>query len=131
MPAGPPSRNPREWTRYSRNSSAVGRSPRAAPYMHHAHDAGAVVDRKEDAVHVRLPPVAEYSNRAARVDALGCHRTPIGMLNEGQNSPLEAVEPGRTLLRSPLDDPQVQLLELGFRVPREINAVCHACDAAD
>ena len=54
-----------------------------------------------------------------------------GMLIEGESRSLEAVEPVCTLLRSPFDDPQVQLFKLGFRVPREINAVYHACGAAD
>jgi hypothetical protein len=40
-----------------------------------------------------------------RVDALGRDRTPVGMLIEGENRPLEAVEPRRTLLRGPLYDP--------------------------
>jgi len=53
------------------------------------------------------------------------------MLIEGKNRSLEAVEPGRTLPRSPLGDPQVKLFELGFRIPCEINAVCHAYGAAD
>jgi hypothetical protein len=48
--------------------------------MHHAYDAGVMVNRKEDAVHVRFSPVAEYSNGAVRVAALSRNRTAIRML---------------------------------------------------
>ena len=83
--------------------------PGAAPYMHHAHDAGAMVDGEEDAVYLRLPAVAEHSNRVVWVDALRRDRTPVGMLIGGENRSLEAVEPACNLLRSGFDDPQVQL----------------------
>jgi hypothetical protein len=66
-----------------------------------------------------------------RIDALGRHRTALRMSVQREHRPLEAAKPRRALLGRALDDPQVQLFELGFRVPREINAVCHACGAAD
>ena len=55
-------------------------------------------------------------DRAAR-------RVPI----ERKSRALQAVEPRRSLLGSPIDDPEVQLFEIGFGVPRDLNAVCHAC----
>ena len=106
-------------------------SPGPTPHMHHADDFGAVVDREEDTVHVRLSAVAENPNRIVRIDALGCNRRPIWMLVQCENRALEAVEPSRTLLRCALDHPEVQFLELGFRVLRKLNAVCHACAAGE
>ncbi len=53
------------------------------------------------------------------------------MFIESENRALKAIEPGCTLLRSPLYDPAVQVFEFTLRVPRDLNAVCHACGEAD
>jgi len=41
----------------------------------------------------------------------------------------KTVEPAGALVRRPFDHPQVQVLEIGFRAARNLNAVCHACGA--
>jgi hypothetical protein len=41
-----------------------------------------MVDREEDAVHVRLSAVAEHPNRVVRVDTFGRNRTALRMLVE-------------------------------------------------
>jgi hypothetical protein len=58
------------------------RSSCAAPHVQHAHNFSTVVDREENPVRVRLPPVCEYSYGVTGVEALGCHWTPLRMLVE-------------------------------------------------
>jgi hypothetical protein len=99
--------------------------------MQDAHKTSVVIDREEDAVRVRLPPVRQYSDGVIGVDALGRDGTPLRMLVQRQDRPFETVEPPGTLLRRTIDDPEVQFLEIAFRAPRDLNAVCHACGAAD
>ena len=57
-------------------------SPRAAPHVHNAHNTLLVIDREEDAVHVRLPPVAHHPDGVVGVDAFRCNRTTLRMLVE-------------------------------------------------
>jgi len=52
------------------------------------------------------------------------------MLVERQDRPFEAVEPPGALLRRPRDHPEMQILELGLGVPRDLNAECHVCGEA-
>jgi hypothetical protein len=75
--------------------------------VYHAHEPGSVIDGEEDAIDVRLPPVAQYSDWLIRIDALGRDGTALRMLIERENGPLEAVEPLGALLRRPRDDPEV------------------------
>jgi len=103
--------------------------PRAPPDVNDANDLGAVVNRKEHAIDVRAPTVVEHANRMIRIETLGCYRAPFWVPIEREDRQFETVEPDRTLLRSPLDDPQVQFFEFGFRAPRDVNAICHACGA--
>ena len=99
--------------------------------MQHAHHVGIVIDREEDAIRVWLPAVAQYPNWLIRIDGLRCNGTALRVLLEGKNGALETVEPFGALLRRPRHDPEVQLFELRFRVLGDLNAVCHACGAAD
>lgn len=105
--------------------------PRATPYRDHAHDFSAVIDGEEDSIDMRPASVAEHANGKGRIEALRCNWTSLGMLIEGEDDALEAVEPLGALLRCSTDNPQVQFFELGLRVLRDVNAVCHACGAAD
>src|SRR5262249_14862374 len=107
-----------------------GRPSCAPPHVHDTHASGEVVDDQENAVDVRLPSVAQYPDGMISVDALGRHGTALRVFVERQHGPFETVEPTGTLLRCPTDDPPVQFLEIGFRAPRYLNAVCHACGAA-
>ena len=86
--------------------------------MQHAYDLPICVDREEDAVRMRLPPIGQDSDRVIGVEALRRDRTPLRVLAERQHRPFETVEPPGTLLRRTIDDPQVQFLEIGFRPPR-------------
>jgi hypothetical protein len=45
------------------------------------------------------------------------------VIDREEDSPFETVEPPGALLRRPFDDPPVQLLEIGFRAARNLNAV--------
>src|SRR5215203_3887600 len=106
-------------------------SPCTAPHVHDAHHLRIVVNDEEYAVHVRLPAIAQDAHGLVRIDALRRDRTALRMLSEREDRALEAVEPLGALLRRSTDDPQIQLFELGLRVLRDVNAVCHACGAAD
>jgi hypothetical protein len=86
--------------------------------MQHAHDLCRIVDREEDAVGVRLPPVRQYSDRVIRIEALGRDWTALRVLIEGKNGPFETVEPPCTLLRRTIDDPQIQFLEIESKPSR-------------
>lgn len=97
--------------------------------MHHADKTSAVINGEEDPVHVRPVPVAQYPDWVIRIDAFRRDRPAPRVLIEGENSPFETVEPFGALLRRSRHDPEVQLFELGFGVPRDLNAVCHASDA--
>ena len=105
--------------------------PRTTPYMDHAHDSCSVIHGEEDSIHMRPASVAERSNGMVRIEALRRNRTSLGMLIEGEDYALEAVEPLGALLRRPSDDPQVQFLEIAFGTPRDLNAVCHAYGAGE
>ena len=104
-----------------------GPLPRAAPHVDHAHDPGAVVDREEDPIDVRPASIAKHANRLIGVDGLRCNRATVWKVVEREDCALEAIEPSRSLLWRAFDDPQVELLEVGFRGPRDFNAVWHAC----
>jgi hypothetical protein len=97
--------------------------------MQDAYKAIVVIDREEDAVRVRLPAVRQYSDGLIGVDALGRDGTPLRMLVQREDCACETVEPSGALHRRPLDHPQVKFLQVGFRAPRNLNAVCHASGA--
>jgi hypothetical protein len=65
------------------------------------------------------------------IEALGRDGTPFRMPVQRQDRPFETVKSPVTLLRRTIEDPHVQFLEIGFRAPRYLNAVCHACGAAE
>ncbi len=106
------------------------RLPCAAPDVHHQHRLGGIIDAEEDAVDVRLPAVVQHAHRRFGIKVLRGNRASRRVARERQNGPLQTVEPLRALMRGTLDDPEVQLLELGLRVPRDLNAVRCASDAA-
>jgi hypothetical protein len=99
--------------------------------MDDTHDCGAVIDGEKDSVRMRSASVAGHTTRMIRIEALRRNGTSLGMLIKGENYALETVEPFVALLRRARHDPEVQLFELGFRVVRDLNAVCHACGGAD
>ena len=68
------------------------RLSRTPPHVQHAHDFGIVIDREEDTVGVRLPPVGQYSDRVIGVEALGRDRTPLRMLVERLDDPRPSIE---------------------------------------
>lgn len=90
-----------------------------------------VIHTEEHQIDMRSSAVAQDPNRSVSVGALGGNRTPLGRLMERQYGALETVEPCRALGRRPAYHPQVQRFELGFRSPRDVNAVCHVCGGAD
>jgi len=46
--------------------------------VHDAHEPRLFIDREENAMDVRLAPVAQYSDGMIRIDALGRDGTPVG-----------------------------------------------------
>ena len=73
--------------------------------MEDAHKTVVVIDREEDAVRVRLPPVRQYSDGVIGVDALGGDGIPLRMLVQREDCEFETVEPSGALPRRPFDDP--------------------------
>jgi hypothetical protein len=59
--------------------------------VYHADETSVVINYEEDAVHVRLPPVAQYADWLIRIDALSRDRPALRVLIEGENRPFEAV----------------------------------------
>ena len=61
--------------------------------MDHAHEPGSVIDGEENAIDVRLPPVAQYPDWLIQIDVLRRDGTALRVLIERKNRPLQTIEP--------------------------------------
>jgi hypothetical protein len=101
------------------------------PDMQHAYRPRGLVDDEKHSIHVRPSPVEQDANRLRRVETLRRDRTPLPMLVQSENGPLEPIEPGRALVGRPFDDPEIELFQVSLGRPRDLNAESHAYGGAD
>ena len=99
----------------------------SATNVEYIHGAVCAIDPEEHPIHMSGAPIMEYAHRTLRVNTLRRDWTPSRVLIEGENGLLEAIEPRRALVWRSLDDPEIQVFDLGFGVLRQLNAVCHVC----
>jgi len=99
--------------------------------MYDANRRVGVIDREEHAVDVWPSPVVKHSNRMGRIETFRSDRASVWVTIERKDRLFEAIEPARATMRRLLDDPVRKLLEVGFGVLRDLNAVSHACGAGD
>jgi hypothetical protein len=77
------------------------------------------------------PLTAQPGRRGAR--RTGCRsqsRYPAGC-GVARRPARSAIEPPRALLRCPFNHPPIEFLKVGLGTTRDLNAICHACGAAD
>lgn len=69
------------------------RSTRATSDVDNVHYLLAVIDSEEDSVDVRLPPIAQHSDRSTPIGTLSGHGTALWVRIQRQHRPLETIEP--------------------------------------